>query len=216
VKTIAERGLRIGLRRLLLEAREVYRRQGLKFAIKDAEYEDSLASFFRERLEFYLRDVKKFDYDVVNAVLAAGSDRVLDAVTRAHAVAQVRSKTEFEAIALSFKRIKNILRQAQEKKIEFAHTPDPELAREAAESALMQQAATIGKSVEKRRTRGEYERALAEIAGLRPALDKFFDDVMVMVKDTKLRQNRLALLASILRDFSTIADFSEIVSERKS
>jgi glycyl-tRNA synthetase beta chain len=69
--------------------------------------------------------------------------------------------------------------------------------------------------VEKLRAAHDYEAALLEIAKLRPAIDKFFDKVMVMVDDDDLRANRLALLQSIVKEFSTIADFSEIVTEGK-
>ena len=58
-----------------------------------------------------------------------------------------------------------------------------------------------------------YEQALWEIARLRPAIDKFFDKVMVMVDDDNLRANRLALLQTLVKEFSTIADFSEMVTE---
>ena len=68
----------------------------------------------RERLEFYLRDVRGFAYDVVNAVLAVGSDDVVDAIARAEAVSAVRGSEDFASISVAFKRIKNILRQAKE------------------------------------------------------------------------------------------------------
>jgi len=148
-------------------------------------------------------------------VLAAGSDRVVDAIARAEAVAAVRVQADFEAISLSFKRIKNILRQAAEKKIAAATEMQPGLAQEDAERRLMEQSAVLAAQVERFKTAGDYAAALAEIAKLRPGLDTFFDKVMVMAQDEKLRANRLALLAGILRDFSTIADFSEIVTEKK-
>ena len=69
--------------------------------------------------------------------------------------------------------------------------------------------------VEKLRGAYDYERALLEIAKLRPAIDKFFDGVMVMVDNDALRANRLALLQTVVKEFSTIADFSEIVTEGK-
>ena len=78
------------------------------------------ASFFRERLEFYLRDVLGLAYDVVNATLAAGADDVVDAVARAEAVAKVRPSSDFESISVAFKRMKNILRQAVEAKKQIA------------------------------------------------------------------------------------------------
>ena len=90
----------------------------------------------------------------------------------------------------------------------------PALAQEDAERRLMEQSAVLAAQVERFKTAGDYAAALAEIAKLRPGLDTFFDKVMVMAQDEKLRANRLALLAGILRDFSTIADFSEIVTEK--
>jgi len=65
------------------------------------------------------------------------------------------------------------------------------------------------------RERKDYAQALAEISRLRKPVDTFFDKVMVMVEDERLRANRLALLRNLLNEFSTIADFSEIVTEGK-
>ena len=62
---------------------------------------------------------------------------------------------------------------------------------------------------------GKYQEALEEIAGLRKVVDQFFVDVMVMAEDEAVRKNRLALLAELLREFTTIADFSELAGEEK-
>ncbi len=68
------------------------------------------------------------------------------------------------------------------------------------------------KEVEQHKRAGRYREALQEIAKLRPAVDRFFDDVMVMAEDEQIRKNRLTLLSGLLSEFSTIADFSEIVT----
>ena len=86
----------------------------------NADYAGSVRSFFRERLEFYLKDALGFAYDVVNAVLAADADDVVDAMERAAAVKAVLHLPEFQAIAAACKRMKNILKQADEKKIAVA------------------------------------------------------------------------------------------------
>jgi glycyl-tRNA synthetase beta chain len=65
------------------------------------------------------------------------------------------------------------------------------------------------------REKHDYESALVEISKLRPAVDLFFDKVMVMVDDERVRANRLALLQTLQQNFSTVADFSEIVTEGK-
>jgi glycyl-tRNA synthetase beta chain len=177
------------------------------------EAPEALAAFFRERLEFYLRDVLGFAYDVVDAVLAAGADDVLDAVARAEAVAKTRPTDDFIAISVAFKRMKNILRQAREAGKQWPKDYFPERLQDAAEKALGGLVAETRSKVEQLAAAKRYEEALNEIARLRPVVDTFFDKVMVMVEDESLRSNRLALLGAITESFSTIADFSEIVVE---
>ena len=82
--------------------------------LSSVNFDEAVRGFFRERLEFYLRDVRGFAYDVVNAVLAADADDVVDALARAEAVSKVRPSADFDSISVSFKRMKNILRQARE------------------------------------------------------------------------------------------------------
>ena len=171
-----------------------------------------ISAFFRERVEFYLRDVRGFAYDVVNAVLAAGFDDIRDAIARAEALTAVRGSEDFEAIAAAFKRMKNIVRQASEKSENAASSVTSTLLTEAAERGLHEDAAKLAPAVEKLRAAREYRPALEQIATLRPHVDLFFDKVMVMVDDAEVRRNRLALIASVLGSFSSIADFSEIVT----
>ena len=175
----------------------------------------AISFFFRERLEFYLRETKGFAYDVVNAVLAVDADDVVDAVSRGQSLAGVRGSEDFESIGIAFKRIKNILRQARESGKSVPVSFDGSLFSEQAESDLGQDVDNIGPRVRELAAKRDYSAALAEIATIRPAVDTFFDNVMVMVEDEGVRANRLALLQSLLNEFSTIADFSEIVTEKK-
>ncbi|MGA8492679.1 MAG: glycine--tRNA ligase subunit beta [Terriglobales bacterium] len=216
VKTIAEKKLPLGSTQLFTDAREAYRGSPAerKFSVA-IDYPGALRTFFRERLEFYLRDVLGFKYDVVNAVLAAGSDDIVDAIVRAEAVAKVRPSADFESISIAFKRITNILRQAAETGKQVASAIDVSAFKEAAEKELAALIPRAAETVHALRAQHEYERALLEISKLRPAVDLFFDKVMVMVDDERVRANRLALLQSLLKEFSTIADFSEIVTEGK-
>src|SRR5580693_8714734 len=69
--------------------------------------------------------------------------------------------------------------------------------------------------VQKEKHAGHYDRALDQIAGLRKAIDRFFEEVMVMAENEAVRKNRLALLSELLREFTTIADFSEIAADEK-
>ena len=216
VKTIAEKKLLLGLNQLFTDARQTYRGSAAekKFS-RTVDYASALQTFFRERLEFYLRDALGFKYDVVNAVLAAGFDNVVDAVARAEAVTRVRSSADFESISVAFKRIKNILRQASESGKRVASVVDSTRLQDDAERELASQIPLVSERVETFRAQNNYEHALVEISKLRPAVDRFFDKVMVMVEDEQTRANRLALLQTLLANFSTIADFSEIVTEGK-
>jgi glycyl-tRNA synthetase beta chain len=87
---------------------------------------------------------------------------------------------------------------------------------EPAEMELAAQMPQVAAFVERLRAEKKYEEALLEISRLRPAVDKFFDQVMVMVEDESIRANRLGLMQSLVKEFTTIADFSEMVTEGKS
>ncbi len=216
VKIVAEHKPPLSVRQLMSDAAAGY--EGTDAAQRfssAAEYAKAVESFFRERLEFYLRDTLSFAYDVVNAVLAAGADDVVDAVARAEAVAKVRESEEFEAISAAFKRIKNILRQAKETGKKVGDTLDVSALSDDAEKALASEMQRVAPRVRELAAKREYTGALAAIATIRPAVDTFFDKVMVMVEDENVRSNRLALLQTLLNEFSTIADFSEIVVEKK-
>jgi glycyl-tRNA synthetase beta chain len=170
---------------------------------------DQGMAFLRERLHFYLKDVRGFAYDVVSAVLAAGADNVRDALARAEALTAVRGSDDFAAVSAAFKRIKNILRQAAEKQFEIGASSGVR----ADEALRLQGAATaIATDVAKLREQRAYADALSLIATLRPVVDTFFDKVMVLDADAVIRGANLALIDEVLRNFSTIADFSEIVT----
>jgi glycyl-tRNA synthetase beta chain len=215
VKTIAEHKLPLRLSEIMADARGRYKGSEAEKKFSNADYPESVRSFFRERLEFYLKDARGYAYDVVSAVLAVDCDDVVDAAARADAVSKVRGSTDFESISSAFKRMKNILRQASEKTKVIAMRLDPAGLHEESEKELAALIPQTVATVEKLRAARDYEGALLEIAKLRPAIDKFFDKVMVMVDDESLRANRLALLQTVVKEFSTIADFSEIVTEGK-
>ena len=151
----------------------------------------------------------------MNAVLAADADDVMDALARAEAVAKVRPSPDFESISIAFKRMKNILRQASEAGREVGSGINPSILKEDAEKKLAAQVPVTAGRVRALKEERKYEDALLEIAKLRPAVDLFFDKGMVMVDDPAVRANRLALLQTLVNEFTTIADFSEIVTQGK-
>jgi len=229
VRTLIEHNLPLSLSQIMQDARDQYKGSEAERRFDEAAlipalmqsggYKANVAAFFRERLEFYLRDARGFAYDVTNAVLASGSDNAVDALARAQAVAKVRGSEDFDAISASFKRIKNILRQAEEKSIAVLPHPKPQLfgpdAPVAERDLYTSGAVEAGARYKACIHEGNYDAALVCAASLRPLLDRFFDDVMVMVEDAEVRANRLSLLKMLYDDFSKIADFSEIVTERK-
>ncbi len=216
VKTIAEHKLPFRLSEIMADARCHYHGSAAEKKFSNPDYAGSIRSFFRERLEFYLKDARGYAYDVVSAVLAVESDDVVDSVARADAISDVRELPDFMPIAAASKRIRNILRQAKEKDVVPARQFEL-LADEVEESkALWAEAERMFPRIEKNRAEKDYKSALITLSTLRPAVDRFFDKVMVMVEDDKLRANRLALLETLVKEFSTIADFSEIVTEGKS
>ena len=171
---------------------------------------EQVTAFLRERLHFFLKDVRGFAYDVVSAVLAAGADDVRDAIGRAEALTAARESADFAAISAAFRRIKNILRQAEEKQFALGSAKDVKLSAEAQQLANSS-TALVPKVAALRQSRA-YGEALALIATLRPDVDAFFDKVMVLDPDPTVRGAHLGLIDSVLRGFSGIADFSEIVT----
>jgi glycyl-tRNA synthetase beta chain len=216
VKVIAEKKLPIRLSELMRDARSGYQKsEAEKKFVDERKYDDSVKTFFRERLEFYLRDVCGYAYDVVKAVLGADADDVVDALARAEAVKQVLHMPEFQAIGAACKRMRNILRQADEKGIVAAERVDTQKDSSDEEKNLIRYLEQSGGKAEQHRKKKEYVEALQLLSTAREPVDNFFDKVMVMVEDHQVRANRLALLRTLLHEFSTIADFSEIVTEAK-
>jgi glycyl-tRNA synthetase beta chain len=172
---------------------------GLRISLIDLAAEDAaLLEFFQDRVRFYFRDVRGFQYDEVNAAMAAGWSDLPDLEARLVRLRAIRPTPDFEPLAASFKRIKNILRQAE---YTGGDAPSPELLEAGPEKDLYQEAQGIaGRPIE------------SVIAALRPKVDLFFDKVLVNAQDPQVRRNRLALLHNLLGEFKTFADFSEIVT----
>jgi glycyl-tRNA synthetase beta chain len=177
---------------------------------EDAGVRRELRDFFLDRLRYYLREVRGFRYDEVNAVLAVGCDDIVDAIERCQALQGVRPTPNFEPLSAAFKRIKNILAKAGGVGA-FTGEPDAAALEPGAEADLYNEARRIFDEVSRS---ADYSASLARIAELRPAVDTFFDKVLVMAKDENVRRNRLTMLAWLLRAFTRVADFSEIATER--
>ena len=166
--------------------------------------DEALKAFFAERVRYYLEDIRGFAYDETNACMAAsaGWSNLVNLEARLERVHALRASPDFEPLAAAFKRIANILEQAMS--AGFTAVPsgiDESLLEEGPERELY------------REFRGIQAQPIEHvISRLRPKIDLFFDKVLVNVPDPVVRQNRLTLLQTLLAEFSTMADFSEIVT----
>ena len=177
-----------------------------------SETERRVLDFVCERAKYLFREKYGFAYDEVNAAMAANADDLVDVRCRIVALRAIRHSKNFEPLAVAFRRIRKIV----EKSGSDSGRPvavNPELLRVEAEQLLYREAQELAERAGKHKRAGRYKEALEAISGLRPTVDRFFDDVLVMDKDETVRRNRLALLASLLREFSTIADFAEMAAE---
>ncbi len=166
-----------------------------------------LEKFFAERLRNLL-ERRGYAYDEISAVIGAGVWDFADAAERAAALAEARRKTDFRSLVLASKRIRNILGESA------AGAPNVDLYREDAERQLASDFLQARQMVEDLAGARRYRAAMETIASIAPSLDRFFVEVLVNCPEPELRQNRLALLGAIQKEFSRLADFSEIVVEK--
>lgn len=206
VRTLLERKLALSLPHAVADALEP-----LASPADAPRLGADVLAFLEERARHYFREVRGYPYDEVNAVFAAGWDDLAEAAARLEAVRRLRPTPDFEPVAAAFKRIRNILEQAGNGQQRAARPIDPARLEPGPEQELHQRFQALRPRVAALRESHKYEEALRQIASLRPQVDRYFDKVLVMTDDEALRENRLALLAHLLREFSTVADFSEIV-----
>ena len=160
----------------------------------------ALSEFLQDRIRYYCKDVRGFQYDEVNAAMAAGWSNLVDLEARLLRIQSLRSSPDFEPLAASFKRIRNILEQ-QKFSGASAAAIDEKLLQDGPERDLYD---------EYRRIAGQPIESV--VSRLRPKVDLFFDKVLVNAPEDDVRRNRLMLLGTLLLEFSNIADFSEIVT----
>ena len=202
-----------GLLAIVMERRLPMNLEGLietavsRFPNPKSECSDQISWFFRERLSALLAE-QGIRYDVALAVLETSWDEPTQAMLRAAALTAYRSQPEFEKLAVGQKRVANILKNQPTPVL-----PVEELMREPSEIELWKQSKGIVPELSVALKAQDYQTAFRLLLGLRPTIDKFFDDVLVMDKDQKVRANRLNLLSYVRSVFGTVADLSKIVIE---
>jgi glycyl-tRNA synthetase beta chain len=169
--------------------------------------------FFKERIEFYLRESRGFTYDTANAVLERGYEDIVDVLNKCDAVSKIRSSSEFTPLFVAFKRTKNIIRQAKEKHYQIPFLAPESEFESSAETALWKELRRLQSVYLPLKQNRQYLEAFRELAKVKNPVDNFFDSVMVMVPDPEVRAKRLGLLNYFLDEFNTIADLSELAPE---
>ena len=210
VKIILERKLPVSLPQAVSAAAKALHSLPPKKHLTPTQ-ETQVMDFILDRAKFVLREKSGYAYDEVNAVFSASSDDLVEVEKRLKALKAIRKSKNFEPLAISFKRIRKILEKAN-LPAEAQHV-DEKLFEKDVERELYSSARKAAAKVNEYKRAGKYLDALEEIAGLRKVVDRFFEEVMVMAEDEGVRKNRLALLSEILREFTTIADFSELGGE---
>ncbi len=211
VRIIVERRLRLSLMAAVQSVTDALTSANPGLPLPTTLHQQA-CDFIADRARFYFQERRGYAFDEVKAAMAAGSGDLVDLSDRLEALRRVRPTENFPPLAAAFKRIRNILEKSAAKE-PIPEAPDPALLTVEEERALHAAAASAARSAAAFKQARKYEDALRTIAALRPAVDRFFDKVLVMAEDPAVRANRLALLRNLLREFSTIADFSEIVTD---
>jgi glycyl-tRNA synthetase beta chain len=206
LRILVDRGYHLSLAAAVEETLNAL--SGVRLAQDRAVVAESVLDFFRGRLRAQWGE--EIDGDVVEAVLAAGFDDVVDARRRLEALAEVKRRPDFAALAVAFKRVANIQEKARGG---AGGRVDPALLSDPAERALLAEVERVEAEAAAGRGARDYAAVLRSVATLGPAVDRFFDEVLVMADDPSLRANRLALVKRVAGLFTDIADFRKIQAE---
>ncbi len=205
IQVILHKGYRLSLSELVNDAARLLEDR-MERPAEDVKRE--VLDFFRQRL-YHLWVSEGYRYDLVEAVIEAGFDDIVDAKKRLDALSRLAEEPEFEPLMTTFKRVVNIIPK------DFTYTDvDESLFEKDVERELYQAVKGVEDRVNALIEEGSYEEALRLLASLKEKVDAFFDNVLVMEKDEKKRRNRLSLLNRIARLFGKIADLKKVVLKK--
>jgi len=203
IRIILERNYRISLDTWIIRAADLL---GGKIHVSGDVLLAAVRDFFAVRLRGYMQ-AKGIAYDSIEAVLDHAFDDIADSSKRIRVFHEFRQQENFASLMLSFKRVGNIL-EGQPKGEAISVNPD--FLKEPAEKSLYEELMKIRDAYVVSMNAHNYPEALEMMSSLKPVVDRFFDEVLVMDPDLNLRNNRLAILSMIKRLFSMFADFSKI------
>ena len=171
---------------------------------------EKVHTFLRNRIVQLLAD-QGYARDSIAAVVEVSIDHVPNLWSRLEALESLRSKPDFEPLAVAFKRVVNILRKSgNQKEKDSLGEVKQDLFEHESESELFASYQSVAEKVTEAMERGLFEKALQDIAALRGPVDDFFEGVMVLAEDKNIRRNRTALLEHIAALFGRFADFSKL------
>lgn len=202
-KIILDKKLCFSFTRLVDKMLNVY---GEKLECSKEEVKSYCSEFFLSRLQ-HIYESRGYRYDLVKAALQAGIDNIYYSFLRLKALDALKTSSHFEPLILITKRVNNIIQSQPPYKLK------PDLLQEKEERELYTTFAIIKDNVLPIIARGDFTRAQKIILSIRSSINKFFDDILVMAEEGKIRRNRLALLQEISKLFVHIADYSQIVVE---
>jgi glycyl-tRNA synthetase beta chain len=203
-RIVLELGLSLDVADLLREAQEGY--AGVTWKLTPAEALDKLMDFFGQRLKAYW-NAQGMETLVLEAAMARGFSDIYDTWRRVKALADFSREADFEASVLTFKRAANIIRKQADQELDGQVRE--ELLENDAEKGFWATLLEVEPVWAELSARGDYPAMLAKLPALRPAVDSFFDGVMVMCDDSMLRTNRLNLLVRLVRTLGRVADFGK-------
>ncbi|MBW2054934.1 MAG: glycine--tRNA ligase subunit beta, partial [Deltaproteobacteria bacterium] len=203
IQIMLDKNFSFSLKEIIEKSLNLY---GVKGAGKIREIAGPVNTFIQSRMTHLLAE-QGFSKDVIQAVVSVSADNVPDVWNRAKALQNLKTAPDFEPLAVAFKRVVNIIKKVKG----FKAKPIKEnLFEHDSEDALYSAYQAVKDNVSINLKKGDPGQALHEIATLRGPVDAFFDGVLVMAKETNIRNNRLSLLKHIADLFETIADFSKI------
>ena len=201
IRIIVEKKYSLSLRECVEESEKQLKEKMDRSA---EQVKEEVLDFFRVRYQNFLLD-KGYAFDGIDAVLSISFDDLVDAQGRIDALKKAREWKDFESIVIAFKRSMNIVKGAPPK-----GQITPLLLAESAEQNLYQSFLKAKEKIDSLLKERDYPSTLLEMTRMKKPIDEFFDGVMVMVEDEKIRNNRLALLDEIGKLFLRIADFSKL------
>jgi glycyl-tRNA synthetase beta chain len=204
VRILSERSLPLDLMEMLALAKLQFAPEILAGNVASGDL-PNLHTFILERLRNYLRE-RGFVQDEIEAVVSQNPTRIDQVVPRLDAVQKFRTLPEAESLASANKRIQNLLKKTTVTQAE----PNLAIFTEPAEKELYAATSQLTPSVSSLWDKGNYTEALRALAGVRDAVDTFFDQVMVMADDPSTRDNRLALLNQLGSLLNRVADISKL------